>query len=92
LKTFHFAGVASMNVTLGVPRIKEIINATKTIATPIITCEIDCGGAPKQSGKVVENSEIDKEVLKKELEKLKETAESGGRMVKAKIETTKVSL
>lgn len=27
LKTFHFAGVASMNVTLGVPRIKEIINA-----------------------------------------------------------------
>ncbi len=29
LKTFHFAGVASMNITLGVPRIKEIINATK---------------------------------------------------------------
>lgn len=24
LKTFHFAGVASMNVTLGVPRIKEV--------------------------------------------------------------------
>lgn len=37
LKTFHFAGVASMNVTLGVPRIKEIINASKTISTPIIT-------------------------------------------------------
>jgi DNA-directed RNA polymerase III subunit RPC1 len=37
LKTFHFAGVASMNVTLGVPRIKEIINASKTINTPIIT-------------------------------------------------------
>ncbi|KAG7661786.1 RPO31 [[Candida] subhashii] len=36
LKTFHFAGVASMNVTLGVPRIKEIINASKTISTPII--------------------------------------------------------
>ena len=29
LKTFHFAGIASMNVTLGVPRIKEIINASK---------------------------------------------------------------
>ena len=29
LKTFHFAGVASMNITLGVPRIKEIINAAK---------------------------------------------------------------
>ncbi|XP_078179923.1 nuclear RNA polymerase C1 [Carex rostrata] len=36
LKTFHFAGVASMNVTLGVPRIKEIINAAKNISTPII--------------------------------------------------------
>jgi DNA-directed RNA polymerase III subunit RPC1 len=36
LKTFHFAGVASMNVTLGVPRIKEIINAAKSISTPII--------------------------------------------------------
>ncbi|CAG8437968.1 16808_t:CDS:10 [Acaulospora morrowiae] len=40
LKTFHFAGVASMNITLGVPRIKEIINASKTISTPIITCHL----------------------------------------------------
>lgn len=42
LKTFHFAGVASMNVTLGVPRIKEIINAAKKISTPIITAMLDC--------------------------------------------------
>ncbi|CAD7087568.1 unnamed protein product [Hermetia illucens] len=41
LKTFHFAGVASMNITQGVPRIVEIINATKTISTPIITAEIE---------------------------------------------------
>jgi len=40
LKTFHFAGVASMNITLGVPRIKEIINASQTINTPIITAEL----------------------------------------------------
>jgi DNA-directed RNA polymerase III subunit RPC1 len=40
LKTFHFAGVASMNITLGVPRIKEIINNTKTISTPIITAAL----------------------------------------------------
>jgi len=40
LKTFHFAGVASMNITLGVPRLKEIINASKTISTPIITAEL----------------------------------------------------
>ncbi|KAJ3391532.1 hypothetical protein HDU92_008981 [Lobulomyces angularis] len=41
LKTFHFAGVASMNVTLGVPRIKEIINAAKKISTPIIDAPLD---------------------------------------------------
>ncbi|CAG0893529.1 unnamed protein product, partial [Darwinula stevensoni] len=36
LKTFHFAGVASMNITLGVPRLKEIINAVRNINTPTI--------------------------------------------------------
>ena len=36
LKTFHFAGVASMNITLGVPRIREIINYTQNISTPVI--------------------------------------------------------
>ena len=41
LKTFHFAGVASMNVTLGVPRIQEIINASKNISTPIITAQLE---------------------------------------------------
>lgn len=40
LKTFHFAGVASMNITLGVPRIKEIINASKTINGPIINAPL----------------------------------------------------
>ncbi|XP_074317264.1 DNA-directed RNA polymerase III subunit 1 [Silene latifolia] len=40
LKTFHFAGVASMNVTLGVPRIKEIIAASKKISTPIIMAKL----------------------------------------------------
>ncbi|KAF8382261.1 rpc-1 [Pristionchus pacificus] len=40
LKTFHFAGVASMNITQGVPRIKEIINAVKQISTPIINAAI----------------------------------------------------
>ncbi|MCJ1475052.1 hypothetical protein MMC13_003712 [Lambiella insularis] len=40
LKTFHFAGVAGMSITQGVPRIKEIINASKVISTPIISCEL----------------------------------------------------
>lgn len=40
LKTFHFAGVAGMSITQGVPRIKEIINGSKTISTPVIDCEL----------------------------------------------------
>lgn len=40
LKTFHFAGVAGMSITQGVPRIKEIINASKLISTPVITCDL----------------------------------------------------
>lgn len=40
LKTFHFAGVASMNITQGVPRIKEIINSTKSISTPVILAKL----------------------------------------------------
>jgi DNA-directed RNA polymerase III subunit RPC1 len=41
LKTFHFSGISSMNVTLGVPRLKEIINASKFISTPIITAMLE---------------------------------------------------
>lgn len=40
LKTFHFAGVASMNITQGVPRIKELINANATMSTPIIKIDL----------------------------------------------------
>ncbi len=37
LNTFHAAGISSKNVTLGVPRIKEILNATRNIKTPSMT-------------------------------------------------------
>ena len=37
LNTFHSAGIASMNVTLGVPRLKEVINVAKTIKTPSLS-------------------------------------------------------
>lgn len=36
LNTFHNAGISSKNVTLGVPRIKEIINVAKNIKTPTL--------------------------------------------------------
>ncbi|KAH8704259.1 putative DNA-directed RNA polymerase III largest subunit [Talaromyces proteolyticus] len=41
LKTFHFAGVGNLALTQGVPRIKEIINASKEISTPVIACHLD---------------------------------------------------
>ena len=50
LKTFHFAGVASMNVTLGVPRIKEIINAARNIATPVMRVFLDVSDLPELGG------------------------------------------
>lgn len=34
LNTFHSAGNSAKNVTLGVPRLKEIINVAKNIKTP----------------------------------------------------------
>ena len=37
LNTFHLAGVSDKNVTLGVPRLKEIINVAKNIKTPSLT-------------------------------------------------------
>ncbi|KAJ1914006.1 DNA-directed RNA polymerase II core subunit rpo21 [Mycoemilia scoparia] len=37
LNTFHFAGVSSKNVTLGVPRLKEIINVATNIKTPSLS-------------------------------------------------------
>ncbi|KRX96695.1 DNA-directed RNA polymerase II subunit RPB1 [Trichinella pseudospiralis] len=37
LNTFHYAGVSAKNVTLGVPRLKEIINVSKSPKTPSLT-------------------------------------------------------
>jgi DNA-directed RNA polymerase subunit A" len=36
LNTFHFAGVAEMNITTGLPRIIEIFDARKKIKTPMM--------------------------------------------------------
>ncbi|CAN3372452.1 hypothetical protein DIURU_005052 [Diutina rugosa] len=41
LNTFHYAGVSSKNVTLGVPRLKEILNVAKNIKTPSLTIYLD---------------------------------------------------
>lgn len=36
MRTFHYAGVAEMNVTLGLPRLIEIVDARKTPSTPMM--------------------------------------------------------
>src|SRR5438132_12338891 len=37
LRTFHFAGVREQNVTLGLPRLIEIVDARKIPSTPNMT-------------------------------------------------------
>ncbi|MFH1439163.1 MAG: DNA-directed RNA polymerase subunit A'' [Candidatus Woesearchaeota archaeon] len=36
LNTFHFAGVSEMNVTMGLPRIIEILDCSKSLSTPMM--------------------------------------------------------
>jgi len=37
LRTFHYAGVAEMNVTLGLPRLIELVDARRVPSTPMMT-------------------------------------------------------
>lgn len=41
LKTFHFAGVAEFNVTLGLPRLIEIVDARRNPSTPTMNVYLD---------------------------------------------------
>lgn len=41
LNTFHFAGVSSQNITLGVPWIQELINVAKNIKGAYMTLYLD---------------------------------------------------
>lgn len=48
LNTFHYAGVAEMNVTMGLPRIIEIFDARKKISTPMMDVHLT---SPYNKGK-----------------------------------------
>ena len=52
LRTFHFAGVSEMQVTMGLPRIIEIFDARKTIKTPTMTLYLN---EPYRSGKDIKS-------------------------------------
>ncbi|MGZ5502421.1 MAG: DNA-directed RNA polymerase subunit A'' [Halobacteriota archaeon] len=45
MRTFHYAGVADINVTLGLPRLIEIVDARKVPDTPMMTIFIDAESA-----------------------------------------------
>lgn len=49
LNTFHSAGISSKNVTLGVPRLKEVINVAKTIKTPSLKIILAPGSGKSES-------------------------------------------
>ena len=36
MNTFHFAGVSEMNITMGLPRIIEVLDGRKTLSTPMM--------------------------------------------------------
>lgn len=41
LRTFHYAGVAELNVTLGLPRLIELVDARRVPSTPVMTVYLD---------------------------------------------------
>ena len=41
LRTFHYAGVAELNVTLGLPRLIELVDARRAPSTPVMTIHLD---------------------------------------------------
>ena len=52
LNTFHFAGVAEMNVTLGLPRIIEILDGRKELDNPMMEIYLK---KPHATGKKIED-------------------------------------
>lgn len=48
LNTFHYAGVSSKNVTLGLPRIQELVCCTRNMKTPVMELAVvpSCSQAP----------------------------------------------
>jgi DNA-directed RNA polymerase subunit A" len=41
LRTFHYAGVAELNVTLGLPRLIELVDARRSPSTPVMNIYLD---------------------------------------------------
>jgi len=48
MRTFHYAGVAEINVTLGLPRLIEIVDARKIPSTPTMTIRLVASEDPEK--------------------------------------------
>ena len=72
MRTFHYAGVAEMNVTLGLPRLIEIVDARETPKTPVMEIHLE----PKIRGDREKVTEIASKI---ETTKLMDVADIIGR-------------
>jgi len=88
LKTFHFAGVAGMSITQGVPRIKEIINASKIISTPVISCELS-NKTSEEAARIVK-SRIEKTYLRDIIAYIEDVWYADGAYLHMRIEPTTI--
>jgi len=66
LRTFHYAGVAELNVTLGLPRLIEIVDARKNPSTPMMTVFLD--DAHKEDG--IKAREVARRIEETKIEKV----------------------
>ncbi len=62
MRTFHYAGVAEINVTLGLPRLIEIVDARSTPSTPMMNIYLQgaCKVNPDLAEKIANQIEITK--------------------------------
>jgi DNA-directed RNA polymerase subunit A" len=81
LRTFHYAGVAEMNVTLGLPRLIEIVDARRSPSTP--TMSVYAEEAIRQDRKKVQDI-----ALKIEVTTLPDVASIGSVVEKLKVVVT----
>jgi DNA-directed RNA polymerase subunit A' len=70
LRTFHYAGVREQNVTLGLPRLIEIVDARRMPSTPIMTIYLD-----KEHGESKKKAtEIAREIISTSMEDITKAA------------------
>jgi len=78
MRTFHYAGVAEMNVTLGLPRLIEIVDARRLPSTPLMEIHL----RPKIAKDVGRVKEIAQEI---EMTKLEDIADIEADMVNMRV-------